>query len=119
MKYVLFLTVLCVSLTGYSQNNDWKQLLKIYVVKAEGIETPAVPKAVYQTYSQNTYAYYRLMLSGLPTNSALVVNSDNDMFPLKLLQLYEKYRTDVNVINLGLLENSEYINRVQKNTMLN
>jgi tetratricopeptide (TPR) repeat protein len=55
------------------------------------------------------------MLIGLEKDAIIFTNGDNDTYPLWYIQNVEKYRTDVRVVNLSLLNTPWYIKQCRDN----
>jgi tetratricopeptide (TPR) repeat protein len=71
-------------------------------------------------YGQSEGGFYPAMMefnknimASCEKNAILFTNGDNDTFPMWFLQLVEKYRTDITVINLSLLNVSWYIQQLK------
>ncbi|PZE16402.1 hypothetical protein DNU06_12690 [Putridiphycobacter roseus] len=75
-------------------------------------------KALAPYYNAATFAYYRLLLKNLPLNSLLITNAENDTYPIQILQVLEKNRTDINVISLKLMDEEAYRNFVNNSLQL-
>ena len=60
------------------------------------------------------YNFAASLLGSCSENSILIVNGDNDTFPLWYCQEVENIRRDVRVINLQLLNSPEYIENLQR-----
>ena len=64
-----------------------------------------------QNYIAYEYAYN--ILAGLDQKAILFTNGDNDTFPIWYLQMVEKFRTDVTVVNLSLVNLPWYIKQIK------
>jgi hypothetical protein len=60
------------------------------------------------------YEYAWNILAGLDENAIIFTNGDNDTFPIWYLQEVEKFRTDVTVVNLSLVNLPWYIKQLKK-----
>lgn len=64
-------------------------------------------------HNQKTaYNFAVSMLNACEENAVLFTNGDNDTYPLWYAQNVEKIRTDVRVINIGLLNSDKYIDQL-------
>ena len=77
--------------------------------------TPGHTKFFEHDRSENriAYEYAWNILAGLDENSILFTNGDNDTFPIWYLQEVEKFRTDVTVVNLSLINLKWYIKQLK------
>jgi tetratricopeptide (TPR) repeat protein len=66
-----------------------------------------------QNYTCAEYA--RNALVGLEKDAIIFTNGDNDTFPLWYIQEVEKFRTDVKVVNMSLLQTPWYIIQCRDN----
>jgi hypothetical protein len=65
--------------------------------------------------SQNKVAYYYAwnMINFLEEDAIIITNGDNDTFPLWYLQQVEGIRTDVDIVNLSLIQINWYIEQLK------
>jgi len=59
------------------------------------------------------YEYAWNIMAGLDENAILFTNGDNDTFPIWYLQEVEKFRTDITVVNLSLVNLAWYIKQLK------
>ncbi len=79
-------------------------------------------EALRKTYESGFYtpallAYNRWVLQNLPPNAILITNGDMDTYPALALQVNEKFRTDIVIVNRSLLNTdwyARYIRDIQK-----
>ena len=57
-------------------------------------------------------------LNSCDSNAVLFTNGDNDTYPLLYIQAKYRYRQDVLVVNLSLLNNNNYINHLRRASIL-
>ncbi|MCP4293238.1 MAG: DUF2723 domain-containing protein [bacterium] len=60
-----------------------------------------------------SYEYAWNILAGLDENAIIFTNGDNDTFPIWYLQAVEKFRTDVTVVNLSLVNLPWYVKQLK------
>ncbi len=77
--------------------------------------TPASSKYFNHNRSDNRIAveYAWNILAGLDENAIIFTNGDNDTFPIWYLQAVERFRTDVTVVNLSLVNLPWYIKQLK------
>lgn len=63
-------------------------------------------------YTKTALSYAKLLLRDLPKNAIIFSNGDMDTYPLLALQEGEKYREDVIVVNLSLLNLTWYFQKI-------
>ena len=108
--------------------HDWRKAvapvkLKPWVLVAGGLLVvisllpafPAHTKYFEHDNSDNriAYEYAWNILAGLDENAIIFTNGDNDTFPIWYLQEVEKFRTDVTVVNLSLVNLPWYIKQLK------
>ena len=76
---------------------------------------PAGTKFFEHDRSENTigYEYAWNILAGLDEDAIIFTNGDNDTFPIWYLQAVERFRTDVTVVNLSLVNLPWYIKQLK------
>lgn len=65
-------------------------------------------------YDEHLRLCAELLLESVPINGLLIVEGDNDTYPLLYLQLKEDIRTDVLVINRHLLNHPRYVRMLRQ-----
>jgi tetratricopeptide (TPR) repeat protein len=77
--------------------------------------TPGHTKYFEHDNSENriAYEYAWNILAGLDENAIIFTNGDNDTFPIWYLQEVEKFRRDVTVVNLSLVNLPWYIKQLK------
>jgi len=110
------------------EGGDWRQLvkpvkLKPSVLAAGGVLLllpllPLMPGSTKYFEHDNTnnaiaYEYAWNILAGCDQNGILFTNGDNDTFPIWYLQEVEKFRRDVTVVNLSLINLPWYIKQLK------
>lgn len=63
-------------------------------------------------WNTDDFSYARDVLTSIPANGILVTHGIDDTYPLLHLQLNEKYRKDVQVIAMHLLQSKDYRDRL-------
>ncbi len=107
---------------------DWRSGLKA-VPAGKGVKAAAfllillalLPLAPGQTkyfqhdrsHNRIAYEYAWNIMGGLDENAIVFTNGDNDTFPIWYLQLVEKFRPDVSVVNLSLVNLPWYIKQIK------
>jgi hypothetical protein len=64
------------------------------------------------SHSFFTYDFSRNLMSTLPQKAIIFTNGDNDTYPLWYLQAVEKYRRDVTVINISLMNTPWFVSQL-------
>jgi tetratricopeptide (TPR) repeat protein len=98
---------------------DRRYLKFAFIVSLAGALALAA-NTVYANYGHNDRSgnylpadYAKNILSSCGENAIIFTNGDNDTFPLWYIQEVEKFRTDIRVVNLSLLNASWYIHQLK------
>lgn len=112
------------------EGGDWRALAKPLKAKPVVIAAavllvalpllPIMPGSVKYFEHDNTenfiaYEYAWNILAGCDRNGILYTNGDNDTFPIWYLQEVEKFRRDVTVVNLSLVNLPWYVKQLKHN----
>ena len=100
----------------------FSQSLKQEFSDAIAMDNKALQKKIaidlHTSYSSFTYAYFEILLNSLPKNAILITNALDDTFPLKILQVNKNTRTDVALVSIEMLQDSNYVNSINKSYKL-
>jgi hypothetical protein len=109
--YYLRKSVECDSNNGMSWLGVW--ILSLYF-HDQAMEQKSLA-GLYRSgfYTPSVYAENEWMLRDLPPNAILFVNGDNDMYPAKVLQSVKKFRSDVLVVNVSLMNLDWFLKTVR------
>jgi len=83
-------------------------ILPVFTLRVHFFERDRSADFVCSEYAKN-------MLVGLDRDGIIFTNGDNDTFPLWYIQEVEKFRTDIRVVNLSLLNTPWYIEQLRDN----
>ena len=114
MKQLLFsILFLLFGLHGVGQQNVKQEFLTLLTSKSTStIKEKA--EILEKSYSKVEMAYYRLLIKNLPKQSYLITNSQDDTYPLHILQIVHNIRPDIKIIGLKLLNNQAYLDHVNQ-----
>jgi len=118
-KYIFIIGLFLIGFNLHGQVSDWSDQMKEAIITNNLTLQKEAAKNLKSNYSNVAYQYYRLMLMHLPNNAILVTNSINDTYPIKIIQVIDKVRPDINVVSLSLLEDEKYRNEINKKLTLN
>lgn len=69
-------------------------------------------------WNKDDFSYARDVLASVSKHGILVTHGIDDSYPVLYLQSVEKYRRDVTVIPLHLLQSKEYVSRLQEKQLV-
>ncbi len=99
---------------AYERNTNfpeiWDDMLCKAIIDKDEVAAKKFAKLLSESgiYSAAQIMYNRNVLSSIEKNGVLVTHGHVDTYPILLMQLLQGYRTDVKVICLDWLENSNY-----------
>jgi len=110
-----------------AEGQDWRKAVRVPAgipVKAAALLLclvallplgPGQTKLFEHDRSENkiAYEYAWNILAGLDKDAIIFTNGDNDTFPIWYLQMVEKFRPDVSVVNLSLVNLPWYIKQIK------
>ncbi len=114
MKYVVIILIFFTGTNLFSQNDKVVNEFKAALLSNDFNKQKVLAPKVKVNYSAALYEYYKLSFEGLPANAILVTNSTDDTFPLKILQLTQSIRKDVEILNMSFLDDQTYVDRINK-----
>lgn len=101
-RIILWIWVLLFNITVFSQVT--KERFAKSILTDNISDQEAVVDEIADIYSSFSYTYYKLLLGNLPRHSILITNAYDDTFPLRVLQLKESIRPDVQLISIAMLK---------------
>jgi len=107
-----------IALDPYSKlASAWGALANCYMFRGQ---IDSVQWAFEQGRSQGAYGpawleYTRNVMASCEPDAILFANGDMDTFPVWFLQVMERYRTDIVLVNLSLLNNAPYAAQLKRN----
>ena len=92
---------------GIKHHNEYMtEFLDVLTFQNESAAREALQPGRYNTFYRNLARNY---LRSCPPNAVLFTHGDNDTYPLLYVQATEAVRTDVRVVNQGLLNSAPYV----------
>ena len=94
----------------------YPDLLTYYLLKENKVEINKYSNLWFNSndYSPNILNFGYNILASCEDNSILITNGDNDTYPLIIVQNAMKFKENVNVLNIYLLKEKKYRDRVFK-----